>query len=217
MECYKKASLSSKVWRKYIIKISLVGTVSLVGLVLAIASIISGRFLFALWYLVAFVLGLSYVIIRINTALPTYIAVDGEKLILSVWNNGVFPYKVEEKPSFLSDFIPDRVRTDEIDFTEIDRIYIGSKRYLKKTLDESEYPSILSMLEEDKHIDAVLKKMDFILVFTLSRENCFMSITDFDIQALSEVIDIVERNCQGVKINIHLPKLVRFRNRNKLA
>lgn len=217
MEGYKKASLSAKVWRNYIIKISLVGTVSLAGLVLAIASIVSGRFLFALWYLVAFCLGLSYVIIRINTALPTYIAVDGEKLIMSVWNNGVFPYKVDGKPSFISDFIPEKMRCDEIEFAEIDRIYIGSKRYLKKALDEAEYPQVILMLEEDKHIDAVLKKMDFVMVFTVSGESCFMSVTDFDIQALSDVIDIVERNCQGVKINIHLPKLVRLRNRNKLA
>ena len=161
MESYKKASLSMKVWRDYIIKISLVGTVSLAGLVLAIASIISGGYIFALCYLVAFCLGFSYVIIRINTALPTYIATDGEKLMLSVWNNGVFPYKVDGKPSFIADFIPERVRLDEIEFSELDRIYIGSKRYLKKTLDEAEYPEILSALEEDKHIDTVLKKMDF--------------------------------------------------------
>lgn len=217
MESYKKASLSMKVWRDYIIKISLVGTVSLAGLVLAIASIISGGYIFALCYLVAFCLGFSYVVIRINTALPTYIATDGEKLMLSVWNNGVFPYKVDGKPSFIADFIPERVRLDEIEFSELDRIYIGSKRYLKKTLDEAEYPEILSALEEDKHIDTVLKKMDFVLVFTMSGESCFMSVTDFDVQALADVIDVVERNCQGVKINIHLPKLLRIRNRNKIV
>ena len=217
MESYKKASLSMKVWRDYIIKISLVGTVSLAGLVLAIASIISGGYIFALCYMVAFCLGFSYVVIRINTALPTYIATDGEKLMLSVWNNGVFPYKVDGKPSFIADFIPERVRLDEIEFSELDRIYIGSKRYLKKTLDEAEYPEILSALEEDKHIDTVLKKMDFVLVFTMSGESCFMSVTDFDVQALADVIDVVERNCQGVKINIHLPKLLRIRNRNKIV
>ena len=217
MESYKKASLSMKVWRDYIIKISLVGTVSLAGLVLAIASIISGGYIFALCYLVAFCLGFSYVVIRINTALPTYIATDGEKLMLSVWNNGVFPYKVDGKPSFIADFIPERVRLDEIEFSELDRIYIGSKRYLKKTLDEAEYPEILSALEGDKHIDTVLKKMDFVLVFTMSGESCFMSVTDFDVQALADVIDVVERNCQGVKINIHLPKLLRIRNRNKIV
>ena len=213
MEYYKRASLSQKVWRNYMVKISLVGTVSLAGLVLALISIFSGRFLFAFWYFVAFCLGLSYVVIRINTALPTYLAADSEKLTLSVWNNGVFPYKVEEKPSIISDFIPDRVKTDEIEYQELDSIYVGSKRYLKKTLREEEYPRVLSMLEEDKHMDATLKKMDFFLAFTHSGECAFMSITDFDVEALSDVIDVIERNCQGVKINIHLPKLVRFRNK----
>lgn len=213
MEYFKKAALSKKVRQNYMIKISLVGTVSLTGLVLAVISMFSGRFLFSFWYLVAFCLGLSYTVIRINTVFPTYLATDGEKLIFSIWDNGVFPYKIAEKAGIISDFIPERVKTEEIDFSELDRIYIGSKKYLKKTLTEEEYPEILRILEDDKHLEKTIKRMDFMVAVTNGKEVCLMSITDFDLAEVSEVIDVIERNCQGVKIHIHLPKLLRLRSK----
>lgn len=215
MEYLSKATLEKKVWQKYIIKIAVVGTISLAGFVLAIVSCFTGNPLFAFWYFIAFCLGLTYVIIRINTAFPTYLATDGEKLILSTWKNGVFPYRVSERASFISDFIPDKVKTDEIAFEDIEQVFVGSKKYMQKVLGEDEYPSILKMLESDKSTDKSLKRMDFVLVTAKSGEQCFMSITDFDISAVSDVIDVLERNCSGVRILIHLPKLVRMRNKLK--
>lgn len=213
MEFLKKAALSKRVRQNYMIKISLVGTISLAGLVLAFISVFSGRLLFSFWYLVAFCLGLSYTVIRINTVFPTYIATDGERLVLSTWNNGIFPYKIAEKSSIISDFIPEKVKTEEIVFSELDRIYVGSKRYLKKALTDEEYPEIFTILEEDRHMEKTLKKMDFVVAVTVGGEVCFMSVTDFDLSELSEVIDTVERSCQGVKIQIFLPKLVRLRSK----
>lgn len=214
MEYLSKAALEEKVWRSYLVKITAVGTISLTGLILAIISIFSGNYLFAFWYFVAFCLGFSYVIMRINTAFPTYLATDGEKLVLSTWNNGVFPYRVSEKANFISDFIPESVRTDEIAFGEIEKIFLGSKRYMQKILSEEEYPEVLKILEKDKNNDKILKRMDFLLVTARNGESSFMSITDFDIKSVSDVIDVLERNCPGVKFQIHMPKLVRLRNRN---
>lgn len=213
MEYLAKAAMEKKIWRKYMVKISLVGTVSLAGLVLALISLFTGKYLFALWYLVAFCLGFSYVVIRINTIFPTYLAADSEKLILSSWNNGVFPYKVAEKPGVLSDFIPDKVKTSEILFPDIDTVFIGSKRFMKKVLPDEEYPEILRQLEEDNQTDKALKKMDFVLVTAKGGDSCFMSVTDFDIRDLSDVLDVIERNCQGVKIQLHLPRLFRLRSK----
>lgn len=213
MEYLSKASLDKKVWQSYIVKITVVGTISLTGLVLSIISLFSASFLFSFWYFVAFCLGFSYAVIRINTAFPTYVATDSGKIILSTWENGVFPYRVSEKASFIADFIPEKVITDEIAFPEIEKVFIGSKRYMQKILEDAEYPETLKMLEKDKNTDKILKTMDFILVTAKSGESAFMSVTDFDIKALSDVIDSIERNCPGVKIQIHLPKLVRLRNR----
>lgn len=212
MENLSKVSICDKVRRDQIIKISLVGSVSLLGLVLGIYSLVIGNFLFALWYALAFVLGLSYVVIRINACFPTFIATDGEKVVLSVWENGLMPYTLPEKPTFISDFIPEKVRVNEIAMEDIDTVVVGSRRFLKKNLDEDEYPEILARLDLNKHFDSVLKRMDFLFIRTKSDENCFMSITDFDLSGVRDFLDTIEKNCQGVQILVNIPKLVKMRN-----
>lgn len=212
MEYLSKVSISDKVRRDHVIKISLVGSVSLLGLILGIYSLVTQNFLFALWYALAFVLGLSYVIIRINACFPTFIATDGEKVVLSKWKNGIMPYTLPEKPNFISDFIPEKVITSEIAMEDIDSVIIGSRRFLKKNLGEEEYPEILARLDLYKNFDNVLKRMDFIFIRTKNGENCFMSITDFDLPGVNEFLDVIEKNCQGVQILINIPKLVRMRN-----
>ncbi len=212
MEYLSKVSIGDKVRRDHVIKISLVGSVCLVGLVLGIYNLTVGNFLFALWYILAFLLGLSYVIIRINACFPTFIATDGEKVVLSSWKNGIMPYTLPEKPNFISDFIPEKVKTSEIAMDDIDSVIIGSRRFLKKSLGEEEYPQVLARLDLDKHFDSTLKRMDFIFVRTKEGENCFMSITDFDLLGIKDFLDIIEKNCQGVQVLINIPKLVRMRN-----
>ena len=212
MEYLSKVSICDKVRRDHVIKISLVGSVSLLGLVLGIYNLAVSNFLFALWYALAFLLGLSYVIIRINACFPTFIATDGEKVVLSKWKNGIMPYTLPEKPNFISDFIPEKVKTSEIAMEDIDAIIVGSRRFLKKNLSEEEYPEILKRLDLNKHFDNVLKRMDFIFVRTKEDENCFMSITDFDLLGINEFLDILEKSCPGVEILINIPKLVRIRN-----
>lgn len=213
MEFLSKASLSKKVRRDYIIKISLVGSVSLAGLLLAVYSIISQSFGFALWYLAAFVLGLSYVIIRINTAFPTYVAADSEQVVLSCWKNGVMPYTMPEKPTLISDFIPERIKVFQIPMSDIDTILLGSKRYFEKCIPEEEMPEMLVRLSQNKHYAGQLKRMDFILVKTKYADNCFMSITDFDPNELLDFVGTVEKHCNGVRIKTNIPKLVRMRSK----
>lgn len=212
MEYLSKVSLNKKSRREYMIKISLVGSVSLLGLALAIYSLTIGSYLYSAWYVAAFCLGLSYVVIRINTVFPTFIATDGEKVVLSVWENGVMPYTLPEKPTLISDFIPEKVKVSEIPMDNIDSVIIGSRKYLKRNLDEDDYPQILKQLDSDKHFDGILKRMDFIYIKTKSEENHFMTITGFDPKEISEFVGIIERYCTGVQILTNMPKLVRLRN-----
>ncbi len=212
MEYLSKVSLDAKVRRNHVIKISLVGSVCLLGLALGIYSIVIKNVLFAIWYFLAFLLGLSYVVIRINACFPTFVATDGEKVVLSTWKNGVMPYTLPEKPNFFSDFIPDRIITNEVAMEDIASVIVGSKRFIKKTLGDEDYPEIFKQLDESKHFENVLKRMDFILVETKTDENCFMSITDFDILGIAEFLEIVEKNCAGVQILTNIPKLVKMRN-----
>lgn len=212
MEFLSKVSICDKVRRDHVIKISLVGSVSLLGLVLGIYSLFINNFLFALWYALAFILGLSYIIIRINACFPTFIATDGEKVILSKWKNGIMPYTLPETATFISDFIPEKINTIEIAMEDITSVIIGSRKFLKKNLGEEEYPEILARLDLNKHFDNVLKRMDFLFIRTKNDENCFMSITDFDLFGINDFLGVLEKNCPGVQIQINIPKLVKMRN-----
>lgn len=217
METLLKASVNAKVRKSATVKISIVGTVAILGLVLSVYSLFTANLLFAVWYLVAFVLGLSYVVIRVNAIFPTYVAVDNGRLIMSVWENGIVPYKLPEKPTFLSDFMPEKIKKDEILTEEIAEVYIGSKRFFDRNFEDDRYPEILKRVSEDRHFDGVIKRMDFMLVIAKDGESCFMSVTDFDVYALAEIVDELERNCAGIKINIGIPKLKRIREKIKKA
>ncbi len=212
MEYLSKVSLDAKVRRNHVIKISLVGSVCLLGLALGVYSIVIKNVLFAIWYFLAFLLGLSYVVIRINACFPTFVATDGEKVVLSTWKNGVMPYTLPENPNFFSDFIPEKIITNEVAMEDIASVIVGSKRFIKKTLGDEDYPEIFKQLDESKHFDSVLKRMDFLLVETKTDENCFMSITDFDLLGIADFLEIVEKNCAGVQISSNIPKLVKMRN-----
>ncbi len=212
MEYLSKVCLNSKSRREYIIKISLVGSISLLGAILAVYSISVASYMFAAWYIAAFLLGLSYVIIRVNTVFPTFVATDGERVILSAWNNGVLPYTLPDKPTIVSDFIPERIKTSEIAVNDIDTVLIGSKKYLERNLSEDEYPPILTRLGADRHFANTLKRMDFLYIRTKNGENCFMSVTGFDIKGLGEFVGVIEKCCNGVQVMTNIPKLVRLRN-----
>ena len=46
------------------------------------------------------------------------------------------PESLPEKPSFISDFIPEKVQSKEVAMEDIDAVIIGSRRFLKKNLAE---------------------------------------------------------------------------------
>lgn len=213
METSIKVSVNKKVRKNATVKISIVGTVTLLGFVLSIYSLFTSNLLFAVWYFVAFVLGLSYVVIRVNAVFPSYVSVFEDKLVMSVWKNGVMPYRLPEKPTFLSDFMPDQIKKDEISLNEIAEVYIGSKRFFDRCVKEEHYPEILKTLGGDRHFEGVIKRMDFLLVIAKDGEKCFMPVTDFDIKGLADILDEIEKKCGGVQVFVGLPKLKRIRER----
>ena len=215
MEASNKVTIDMKTRRNAIIKISIVGTVTLVGIILALYSLFNGRYLFSLWYFIAFVLGLSYVIIRVNAIFPSYVSIEGDTLVMSVWENGVLPYRISEKPSFFSDFMPEKVKKDEIALEEIAKVYLGSKRFLERHLEE--YPEGLKEIMDNKHLNSVIRKLDFLLVTAKDGEACFMSVANFDTDGLGEIIEEIENKVAGVQVFVGIPKLRRKREALKKA
>lgn len=213
MEYLSKVSLAQKVRGEYMIKLSVVGSISLIGIILAIISITTSSFLFAFWYIIAAILGISYVIIRINTIFPTYLATDGEKVVFSVWKNGLFPYTLPEKPNIFSDFIPDKIKRYEIEIENVGTVIIGSKKFILRNIEPENCPKVFRRFEGDKRFEASVRRMDFIYIKTKEGKSCFMPITNFDILELAKFLSIIEKNCHGVTVLANIPKLVRLRNK----
>lgn len=217
MEALTRVAVGKKIRRNATVKIAIIGTVTLLGFVLSLYSLFTSNFLFALWYFVAFILGLSYVVIRINSVFPSYIEISEDKLILSVWENGIMPYRISGKFSFLSDFIPEKMKKDEIPLDEIGEVYIGSKRFFDRSVDEEKYPEILKELGSDSHFASLIKRMDFFLVIAKDGEKCMMPVTDFEIDGLYDIISEIEKRCVGVQVFVGIPKLKRKREAIKKA
>lgn len=215
MEVSNKVTIDKKMRRNAIIKISIVGTVTLLGIILALYSLFNGKYLFALWYFIAFVLGLSYVIIRVNAIFPSYVSIEGDTLVMSVWENGALPYKISEKASFFADFMPEKVKKDEIALEEIAKVYLGSKRFLERHLEE--YPEDLKEIMDNKHLNSAIRKLDFLLVTVKDGESCFMSVANFDTDGLVEIIEEIENKVAGVQIFVGIPKIRRKREALKRA
>ena len=110
-----------------------------------------------------------------------------------------------------------KIKRDEISLDEISEVYIGSKRFFDRHIKEEEYPKILKRLGSDRHFEKAVKRMDFLLVIAKDGEQCFMSVTDFDIGGLADIIDTLEKNCAGVQVFVGIPKLRKMRETIKKA
>ena len=67
MDLIQRASMSKKARRINLIIISVIGSISVLGFVMAIYSFFKLEVIFSIVYLIAVLLGFSYVVMKINT------------------------------------------------------------------------------------------------------------------------------------------------------
>lgn len=191
MEYNQKASLSKNIKNTNMILICIIGSISLLGVVMAIYSVFKAKFLFTLIYIFAVALGLSYVVMRINTIIPTNITRDEMHLFIQNWENGLFPYRCDK--GFWGEFIPAKTVITRVNISAISKIYLGTRNYLLKLLTEGNLHKILTA--DDKKYLQILKKMDFLYILTKDNKELYMSVTGFDEKELAELLKpIVEEN-----------------------
>ena len=104
MDFTQRASMSKKAKNINLLIICAVGSISALGLVMAIYSLIKLEIVFTLVYLFAVLLGFSYVIMKINTVMPTYIERNDDLLFIQNWVNGLFPFVPDN--GIIGEFIP---------------------------------------------------------------------------------------------------------------
>jgi len=191
MDYTQKASISKNVKNFNMILICIMGSISLLGLVMAVYSLVHSKFLFSVIYIAAVILGFSYVVMRINTVMPTYIARGTKHIYIHNWNNGLFPFKCDK--GFWGDFLPDKTSLKKVDISAVSKIYLGSKNYILKLVSDGELYSKIK--NPQKKYESILKRMQFLYILTNDNKEIYMSVTDFDDGELSEVLKpIVESN-----------------------
>lgn len=191
MDYTQRASLSQKVKNVNLFIICAVGSISALGIVMAIYSLIKSEIMFCLVYVLAFVLGFSYVVMKINTIMPTYIERNGDEIYIQNWENGFFPF-VPEK-GFFGEFIPAKSAVKSMTVPDISKICIGSRNYLLKTVSAGEFSKKLKDYKEK--YDNVLKHMEILYIESSNGEELFLPVTDYDETDLINILKpIVEEN-----------------------
>ena len=191
MENTQKASISTKVKNLNIVFICFVGIICVLGFVMTILSLIKLKFVFVAAYLLAVLLGFSYVVIKINTIIPTYIERNNDVLNIQNWENGVFPFVIDK--GFFGEFIPSKTKVETVEIKSISKIYIGSKNYLFRLISEGEFFDFINDIYN--RYENTIKHMDILYIKTVDENEIFMSVTDFDEDELVEIFKpIIDEN-----------------------
>ncbi len=191
MDLTQRASITKKVKNFNLILICIIGSISVLGLVMAIYSVVKFQFLFAIIYLIAVILGFSYIVMKINLIMPTYVERSNDLIYIQNWVNGFFPFVPDN--GFIGEFIPSKSMLKKIDISSISKIYIGSRNYLLKIVEPGCFSRTMETYKEK--YDNIIKHMDFLYIKTTDDTEVFMSVTDFDENELVSIFKpIVEEN-----------------------
>lgn len=208
MEHLVRVGLGQRERRNNMIKLTVVATVAVVGILMAVISVIKGAYLFALLYLLAAVLGVMYAIIKINAVLPPFAASDGKRLYLNTWDNNFFPFNIDFRPAFFADFVPAKTLSYEIPLSEITDMAVGTKGYLLRVLNDEKFAERMADISRrNRRIDGLMKRCDILYVKVRSGEIYMMSVSDFDINGLYRLVDTVEHSTRGLSFKTNLRKL----------
>ncbi len=176
------------------------------ALMLSIYSFASDNIVFGISYIIAIILGLSYIVIKFNQIYSTFVAADDSNLILKCWDNHFFPYNTWSGIPVLREFIPARSETLTVPMDEIETVMIGTKSYIKRNADDEEFKKEIIPYEKHKYsgITRSFEKFNILYIRAKSGESCFMSIDGFEPSEVMEVINRFSRFCDDsvlIKIN----------------
>ncbi|MBS7298022.1 MAG: hypothetical protein KIG65_02960 [Eubacteriales bacterium] len=207
-----KAELAANKKRMNMIKIAIVAAVSVIGLMLAAVSVINSSFLFATAYFIGGILGVMYTVIKINSTFPQSVVCDGEKLIIRRWENGFFPYVIDFRPRFFADFVPAKTITEEIKVSDIKDMAIGTKAFLSRAVKDFELDKRINDVSAvNRRLASVMKRSDILYIRLNDDRMYVMSVTDFDVDALYRIVDIVEHIAAGLEFKTNIRLLRRKR------
>lgn len=201
---YKAAAKTSRQYRiKNLTSAAIVFVISCFGLFMCIYSFIQKSWIFGAAYLIAVLLGFSYVVIRCNTVFSTYIATDDDYVYLKNWENDFLPYRVDQKRNRLfAELLPAGTRIMEVPVDDVAFIMLGTKNYIKRYSNNPEFAKAVRPFETNK--DFYKKKSvstaDLIYLMTYDGNFCFMPIEGFDPKQVVGVLSAIREINPDVEI-----------------
>lgn len=196
MAAMLKAGTNARYKRTNTIIIAIIGLLALFALGAVVYNVVKGQLLFALAWFIAFILAATYVIIRVNTIFVTAVSTDGVKLYMKNWVNDFLPYDYGNKIKILSEFIPAKTKVTEIPLEEISRVYIGTKNFIKRNLENpNEFTANIRTLENSKDFyrKRTISSMDILYVETYDQECYYMPIVQFDSKDVNKILQAMKR------------------------
>ena len=198
-----KAGTNARYKRTNLIVIIVVGLAALFAVSAVVYSIVKAQYLFALAWFIAFILAGTYVIIRVNTIFVTSISTDGTNLYMKNWTNNFLPYDYNSKIKILSEFIPAKTKVTSIPLMEINKIYIGTKNFIKRNLDtKNDFTEEIRALENSKDFyrKRTISSMDIIYTETYDKECYYMPIVQFDAKDVIKILQAISRRNADLEI-----------------
>lgn len=192
-----QAGVEGKYRIRGIIAFSLLMLAAVCAMILCIYSVRSKNFVFAVCYIIAILLGLSYIVIKYNQLFITYVAADDKNIILKAWDNCFFPYNANIKLPIVREFVPAQSEISEIPMEEISTLIIGTKAYVKRNANDDFFEKTVSAYEKNKYgAEArALDRLNILYIKIKNGESCFMSIEQFKPSEVMEVLNRFTRFC----------------------
>ncbi len=190
------------------------------ALMLSIYSFASENFVFGISYIIAIILGLSYIVIKVNQLFSTFVATDDENIIFKCWDNHFFPYNAWNGIPVIREFIPARSEIITIPMQEITSIIIGTKSYIKRNALDDAFNKEVLPYEKNKYsaLTGMLDKANLLYIRTKSGESCFMNIDGFNPKDTMQVLNSFTRFCdEDVDIKINSRAFKRYLKRPEIA
>lgn len=161
------------------------------------------RIVFGIGYIIAAILGLMYVIIRVNTVYATYLAADNENLYMKNWSNHFMPYKSGGAIKLISSFVPAKTGITVIPINKITSIIIGTKNFIKRNAGSNEdFIKEVRAFEHsrDSYEKKQVRGMDMFYAETSDGESCYMPIEKFDNGNMKRLLKLICLANPGIEV-----------------
>ena len=201
-----KACTKPSYRRKNFIIIAVISIIALAALILAVYNFVETKMLFVISYLCAAFLCITYVIIRVNTVYSTYLAADKKSVYMRRWDNGFMPYATSFPLAILREFVPARTELVEIPISEISAVYIGTKNYIKRTVQtKGAFADVGGAFEKSRDftVRKTVQSMDIFYVETSDGDYAYMPIVEFAKKPVQRLLKHINLRNQDTEFFIY--------------